>query len=179
MARTAFLSPLPPLPPPRSRSGPTNRAIRGFLWQKTRSNRQFPFARAAKACQNGTKEAALSGRLSIELGGKSVFSVEPTSTWIPLSLLAVLSAYMVHLFLQERRQALAGTDGVEATSMELPVLPPLAPVAAAPAPSETAPEKKKRRLLWRTAWLWLPFVAGFAGQAWLDIVKPMVEKAGI
>lgn len=92
-----------------------------------------------------------------------------------MSLLAVLSAYMVHLFLQERRQslALAGAEGVEAISME----PPAAPAAPVASASEAAPAKRKARLLWRTAWLWLPFVAGFAGQAWLDIVKPLVEKA--
>jgi len=88
----------------------------------------------------------------------------------------VLSAYMVHLFLQERRQSLAGMEGVEATSMEPPVIPGAAHAPAAMV-SEAAPAKRKARLLWRTAWLWLPFVAGFAGQAWLDIGKPLVEKA--
>lgn len=83
----------------------------------------------------------------------------------------MLSAYMVYLFLQERRQslALAGAEGVEAVSME----PPAAPATA----SETAPAKRKAKLLWRTAWLWLPFVAGFAGQAWFDIVKPLLDRA--
>lgn len=122
-----------------------------------------------------------------------------TSTWIPLGLLAVLGAYMVHLFFQERRESarVAAAEAAEAASApaqeaaavthEAVAAPE--PEAAAPAPAvaaESAPApvveikapKRKASLVWRTAWIWLPFVAGFMGQAWLDIIKPMVEKAG-
>ncbi|MGB3811002.1 MAG: hypothetical protein WA943_12990 [Parvibaculum sp.] len=50
---------------------------------------------------------------------------------------------------------------------------------AAPAmhsPAEPAPVRKKPRLLWRTASIWLPFTAGFAGQAYLNIIRPLIEK---
>lgn len=118
--------------------------------------------------------------------------VDLTSTWIPLSLLAVLCTYMFVLFQRERRAALA-FDSTETTApVAAPHVDP-APVSAeavhepaapvhAPAahvePVHAAPEKRKpRRLLWRTAIVWLPFVIGFAGQAYLDIIKPLVEKA--
>jgi hypothetical protein len=118
-----------------------------------------------------------------------VLPVDLTSTWIPLSLLAVLCAYMFVLFQRERRSALA-FEGPEAApaaahggghSAPAPEAHP-EPVHAAPAahaaPVHAASEEKpkRRRLLWRTAFIWLPFVAGFAAQAYLDIIKPLVEK---
>jgi hypothetical protein len=134
-----------------------------------------------------------------------VLPVDLTSTWIPLSLLAVLCAYMFVLFQRERRASLA-FDGAEATmatggghdighttghteapvgvpavehavpteQQPAPAQPHAAPASAAP---EQAHEKKKRKLIWRTAGVWLPFIVGFAAQAYLDIVKPLVEKA--
>lgn len=125
--------------------------------------------------------------------------VDLTSTWIPLSLLAVLCAYMFVLFQRERRSALA-FEGVEPAS---PVSAPAgghdaghapAPEAHASAPAHAEPahaapahpapaadvslgEKQKRSLLWRTARIWLPFLVGFGGQAYLDLIKPLVEKA--
>ena len=129
-------------------------------------------------------------------------SLQLTSTWIPLGLLAVLAMYMFHLFRQERRQSLeliaaetataASAPKPDALEMEAahaveaaPEAAAAAPVpapAAAPVPAPMAatstPAKRKASLVWRTAWIWLPFLTGFAGQAWLDIVKPLVEKSG-
>lgn len=120
--------------------------------------------------------------------------VDLTSTWIPLSLLAVLSVYMFILFKRERREALAFQG--EAASSGHEATPAThadhghdahghdahaAPAAHAAAPAEThhaeAPKKKKASLKWRTAHIWLPFVAGFGWQAYLDFIKPMLEKA--
>ncbi|MDR3498627.1 MAG: hypothetical protein P4L72_05295 [Parvibaculum sp.] len=121
--------------------------------------------------------------------------IDMTSTWIPLGLLAVLCGYMVHLFRQERREALAfaGAEPVShmpapASSGEAPAASHAAPAAeAAPAPAShapatqaaEAPQKKKRSLIWR-GWamrIWVPFIVGFGGQAYLDIIRPLVEKA--
>jgi hypothetical protein len=120
-----------------------------------------------------------------------------TSTWIPLSLLAVLCAYMVHLFRQERREAHAFAVAEPAASHDTAAAPapsgvgqdtghaPAAdaghPAPAAPAPAahaEPAP-KRKRKLIWR-GWamrIWVPFIIGFGGQLYLDLIKPLVEKA--
>jgi len=138
--------------------------------------------------------------------------VDLTSTWIPLSLLAVLSTYMYVLFRRERRmsnafeaeggeatttsvipagatmaaEAAAGVEGesehkaeeseakAEAPAAEAAPAPAPAPAAAPAAEAPTKP--KKRRLLWRTAYLWLPFVAGFGWQAYLDFIKLWLEK---
>ncbi|HEY4343237.1 MAG TPA: hypothetical protein VGN05_02735 [Parvibaculum sp.] len=126
--------------------------------------------------------------------------VDLTSTWIPLSLLAVLCTYMFVLFQRERRASLAfesmepaapavthvsGHDIGHAESHEAPVAAP-APAEARVAPTSSAhvvpaqavaPEKAKTSLMWRTAHIWLPFVAGFAGQGYLDVIKPMIVKA--
>ena len=136
--------------------------------------------------------------------------VDLTSTWIPLSLLAVLSTYMYVLFRRERRmshafeaeggevasttvipasatmagEAAAAVEGegehkaeapaAEATSAPAPAEPAPAPAAT---PAAEAPAKpKKRHLLWRTAYIWLPFVAGFGWQAYLDFIKLWLEK---
>lgn len=49
--------------------------------------------------------------------------------------------------------------------------------APAAAPAAEAPAKpNKRRLLWRTAYIWLPFIAGFGWQAYLDFIKLWLEK---
>lgn len=125
--------------------------------------------------------------------------VDLTSTWIPLSLLAVLCAYMFVLFQRERRATLA-FDGMEAAAPaavayqashggeaapaaeHAPVAQaaPPAPVQTSHAPAVQAPvvsERRRPRLLWRTASIWLPFVGGFAGQAYFDIIAPLMEKA--
>lgn len=121
--------------------------------------------------------------------------IDMTSTWIPLSLLAVLCAYMVYLFRQERREALAFAGAepaahapAAASSADAHAASHAAPaVEAAPAPASHAPaapaaetpRKKKRSLIWR-GWamrIWVPFLVGFGGQAYLDIIRPMIEKA--
>lgn len=123
--------------------------------------------------------------------------VDLTSTWIPLSLLAVLCGYMFILFQRERRSTLA-FDGMEAAAAPVAVASQVshsggavlaaepapvaqaAPVQAPPAsvvPASIASEKRKPRLLWRTASIWLPFVGGFAGQAYFDIIIPLMQKA--
>lgn len=138
--------------------------------------------------------------------------VDLTSTWIPLSLLAVLSTYMYVLFRRERQMSHAfEAEGGEATTTtvipasatmageaaaavegegehtseeseakaEAPAAAPAQASVAAPAaaPVAEAPAKpKKRRILWNTAYLWLPFVAGFGWQAYLDFIKLWLEK---
>ncbi|MDX5493761.1 MAG: hypothetical protein LPK86_09745 [Alphaproteobacteria bacterium] len=105
-----------------------------------------------------------------------------TSIWIPVGIIGLLGLYMVAQFIQERRESrelLAAEAAAAATAAAAP--PPAekpAPApAAAPAPSAPA-EKKKAKLRWRTAWIWLPFLAGFFGQAYLSIIKPMMDAAG-
>lgn len=141
-------------------------------------------------------------------------AVNLTSTWIPLSLLSVLSLYMFVLFQRERREAAAyeaaGGDaahGYDPNALMAHVTAPNAPAAhshdahvAAPAAHEphghtapaaashdhapaahaapVAPENGKTSIVWRTAYLWLPLVAGFGWQGYLDIIRPMLEKAG-
>jgi hypothetical protein len=117
--------------------------------------------------------------------------VELTSTWIPLSLLILLSMYMYVLFRRERRESLA----IEAQGAPILATEP----HHAPADNHTAdhgtghsalavdhghvahiaaPETKKNKgsLIWRTAYLWLPLVAGFGWQAYLDFFRHMIEK---
>ncbi len=125
--------------------------------------------------------------------------LDMTSTWIPLALLAALCAYMIHLFRLERREALA-FSGAETVSPAPAAAPaggghdaghgaPAADAAhAAPAPAHApsapathtdAAPKKKRRLIWR-GWamrIWVPLLVGVGGQGYLDLIKPLVEKA--
>lgn len=153
--------------------------------------------------------------------------VDLTSTWIPLSLLAVLSLYMFMLFRKERRESLAleasgghmtaldsshgssthgsGHDAGHADShgdahasdhshsnshghaddhgashdaAHAATHAHAAPAAdhahAAPVAETSA---KKPRLLWRTAHIWLPIAAGFGWQAYIDFIRPMLDKA--
>lgn len=98
-----------------------------------------------------------------------------TSIWMPLGLIGLLGIYMVAQFIQERRDtrlALAEEAAAPAASAEAgtPSAPAVTPVATA-APTE----KKKRKLRWRTAWIWMPFLLGFFGQAYLNYIKPMLE----
>ncbi len=57
--------------------------------------------------------------------------------------------------------------------------PAAAPVHEAVPATASAPTKTKRKpsLTWRSAHLWLPLVAGFGWQAYLDFGKAMIEKA--
>lgn len=121
----------------------------------------------------------------------SLPNVDLTSTWIPLGFLGVLLLYMVRLFLQERRESMALAAAEAMSAPTPPTLedatveatqpaaePSVAPIATIP-PVETAvaaAPRRKSSLVWRAAWIWLPFVAGFAGQAYLDVVKPLLEK---
>lgn len=92
----------------------------------------------------------------------------------------LLGVFMVRQFMQERRDARA------LAFAEAQAGPAVAPAAAEPAPAPVAaapvadekPAKKKMKLRWRTAWIWLPFLIGFLGQAYLSFIKPMVDSAG-
>lgn len=119
--------------------------------------------------------------------------IDLTSIWIPGGLIGILVLIMIRLFINERRSAsvlaaeTASSAPVEVTmqSTEAPAAVEPPPMADKPAEAVTAPiaekrdaEKKpkaKRSFVWRTAWIWLPFLAGFLGQAYLDIFKPIVE----
>lgn len=107
--------------------------------------------------------------------------VDLTSPWIPLSIIMLLGLFMIRQFIQERTAArleeataLAGPPAAAATAEAAPA--PVAAPSVAPAPEK--PGKKKMKLRWRTAWIWLPFLIGFFGQAYLSYVKPMLENAG-
>ena len=134
--------------------------------------------------------------------------VDLTSVWIPGSLIGILVLIMIRLFIKERRAAAAlvveraGQVPVEVTmpaqTVEAPAavaLPPVAdekPVEAAEVtkvpttqaePAKTpAPEEKGRgkpSLVWRTAWIWLPFLVGFFGQGYIDhraAIDPLIKK---
>ncbi len=107
--------------------------------------------------------------------------VDLTSPWIPLSIIMLLGLFMIRQFIQERQAA-------RLLALEQASAPPAEPVAAAAPATEAAPSsaapapekpgKKKMKLRWRTAWIWLPFLIGFFGQAYLNYVKPMLENAG-
>lgn len=129
--------------------------------------------------------------------------IDLTSVWIPGGLIGVLVLIMIRLFINERRSAsvlAADTGSAAPVEVTMPALttdapdavepPPVAdkpaevpevPVAKkedAPVAAKEAPEKApkaKRSFVWRTAWIWLPFLAGFLGQAYLDIFKPIIE----
>ena len=107
--------------------------------------------------------------------------VDLTSPWIPLSIIMLLGLFMIRQFIQERKAASvlaleqASAPAAEPAAAVAPATEP-APSSAAPAPEK--PGKKKMKLRWRTAWIWLPFLIGFFGQAYLSFVKPMLENAG-
>lgn len=105
-----------------------------------------------------------------------------TSIWIPVGIIGLLGLYMVAQFIQERREsreliaaeaAAAAAEAAAPPPAEKPV--PAAAVTSAPAAPEA---KKKAKLRWRTAWIWLPFLIGFFGQAYLSFIKPMIEAGG-
>ncbi|MDO9127793.1 MAG: hypothetical protein Q7U42_13075 [Parvibaculum sp.] len=110
------------------------------------------------------------------IGGSVVVPVDLTSPWIPLSIIMLLGVFMVRQFMQERRDARA-LAFAEAQAGPAAAEPAPAPAAAAPVAVEK-PAKKKMKLRWRTAWIWLPFLIGFVGQAYLSFIKPMVDSAG-
>lgn len=107
--------------------------------------------------------------------------VDLTSPWIPLSIIMLLGLFMIRQFIQERQAARvlaleqASAPAAEPAAAATPATE-AAPSSAAPAPEK--PSKKKTKLRWRTAWIWLPFLIGFFGQAYLTYVKPMLENAG-
>ncbi|MFZ2469670.1 MAG: hypothetical protein WAW54_14885 [Parvibaculum sedimenti] len=116
-------------------------------------------------------------------------AVDLTSTWIPLGILGVLLLYMIHLFLQERRisrellaaeaVAPATPEPIEAPAVAAPVVE-AAPVEAKVAEPVSEKPTAKRSLVWRTAWIWLPFLIGVGGQAYLDhkpLIDPLLQKA--
>lgn len=141
------------------------------------------------------------------------------SIWIPLALLFAIVGFMVRQFMGERRQnaeiereereaaALAAAKPAEASNVvnEAAAEPAttqstVAPIEAAPAPvaaeatqTVVTPAKepaRKLRPFRRTAFIWVPFVAGFItqgyfdfgkdyvdlGQAYNDIIMPLVSK---
>lgn len=112
--------------------------------------------------------------------------VDLTSPWIPLSLIMVLGIFMVRQFIQERRDArtmaFAEASGGAAAASPAPdeaAAPAIEPVAQSVAgTAKDTPQKKKMKLRWRTAWIWLPFLIGFLGQAYLSFIKPMMDNAG-
>lgn len=129
-----------------------------------------------------------------------------TSMWIPVGLLAIIGIFMIFQFIGERRQNAAfEREEAEAAAKAAAMPAPepsaekevtAAPVVAAPEPVQevirVAPEKahKKFRPFRRTAWIWFPFLVGFAtqgyydfgkqyvdlGQAYNDYLKPIVAK---
>lgn len=107
-----------------------------------------------------------------------------TSIWIPVGIIGLLGIYMVGQFIQERRVsrelilAEAAAAAAPAPEPAAEPAPPPALVAAPAAVAAPAPEKKKAKLRWRTAWIWLPFLIGFFGQAYLTFIKPMMEASG-
>lgn len=129
--------------------------------------------------------------------------IDLTSIWIPGGLIGILVLIMIRLFINERRSSsalAAETASASPVEVTMPAQTTDAPAAVEPPPMadnpaedvkapaaemEKAPvtekreaEKKskaKRSFVWRTAWIWLPFLAGFLGQAYLDIFKPIIE----
>lgn len=116
------------------------------------------------------------------VGGSAVVPFDLTSIWIPVGIIGLLGLYMVGQFIQERRESrelIAAEAAAAAAAAAAP--PPAEKPAPAPATASAPakPEaKKKAKLRWRTAWIWLPFLAGFFGQAYLSFIKPMMEAAG-
>ena len=97
--------------------------------------------------------------------------VDLTSPWIPLGIIMLLGIVMVRQFQAERRESreLLAAEAAAAAAPKTYVAPP--------PPLATKPEKTKRKLRWRTVWIWMPFLIGFFGQAYLSFIKPMVENA--
>lgn len=120
--------------------------------------------------------------------------VDLTSPWIPLGIIMLLGIFMIFQFIQERKVSRALTLAEAAApvsqpapesvaSAAVPAEAEVSPSAPAPeartvTPSTETPQKKKMKLRWRTAWIWLPFLVGFFGQAYLSFIKPMLDKAG-
>lgn len=105
-----------------------------------------------------------------------------TSIWIPVGIIGLLALYMVRQFIQERREsrelvAAEAAAAQAAAAAPAPAENPAPAPAVAPAPAAPEP-KKKAKLRWRTAWIWLPFLIGFFGQAYLSFIKPMIEAGG-
>lgn len=100
--------------------------------------------------------------------------VDLTSPWIPLGIIMLLGVFMFRQFQAERRESreLLAAEAAAASAPTTDVAPP------APLGSPTKSEKAKRKLRWRTAWIWMPFLIGFFGQAYLSFIKPMVDNAG-
>ena len=133
--------------------------------------------------------------------------IDLTSVWIPGSLIGILVLIMIRLFIKERRAA-AAIVAERAEQMPVEVTAPaqtsevpaaVEPPPMADKPSETvetvrvptapnapvsvkAPEKKVKSsgsLIWRTAWIWLPFLVGFFGQGYLEhraAIDPLIKK---
>ena len=124
--------------------------------------------------------------------------VDLTSPWIPLSIIMLLGIFMVYQFIQERKVSRAlELEEASAASVAQPdpeptaVPAPVTTPAEAETPAQTSPQKvaavsepvekpakKKMKLRWRTAWIWLPFLIGFFGQAYLSFIQPMLDNAG-
>ena len=99
--------------------------------------------------------------------------VDLTSPWIPLSIIMLLGVFMYRQFLQERRESreLELAEAAAEAAPKTDVAPP------APLGADEKPAKKKRKLRWRTAWIWMPFLIGFFSQAYLRFITPMVDNA--
>lgn len=113
------------------------------------------------------------------VGGSAVVPFDLTSIWIPVGIIGLLALYMVRQFIQERRES-RELIAAEAAAAQAAAAAPAPAENPAPAPAVApAPEpKKKAKLRWRTAWIWLPFLIGFFGQAYLSFIKPMIEAGG-
>lgn len=116
------------------------------------------------------------------VGGSAVVPFDLTSIWIPVGIIGLLALYMVRQFIQERREsrelvAAEAAAAQAAAAAPAPAENPAPAPAVAPAPAAPEP-KKKAKLRWRTAWIWLPFLIGFFGQAYLSFIKPMIEAGG-
>jgi hypothetical protein len=100
--------------------------------------------------------------------------VDLTSPWIPLSIIMLLGLFMFRQFREERRESreLILAEAAAAAAAPKTDVAPSAPLGAS-----SEPEKRKRKLRWRTAWIWMPFLIGFFGQAYLSFIKPMVDNA--
>lgn len=116
-----------------------------------------------------------------------------TSLWIPVGLLSVIGLFMIIQFIGERRQNAAfERDEAEAAakaSAAAAAMPAAEPVQEV---IRVAPEEARKpfRPFRRTAWIWVPFLVGFAtqgyydfgrqyvdlGQAYNDYLKPLVAK---
>lgn len=118
------------------------------------------------------------------VGGSAVVPFDLTSIWIPVGIIGLLALYMVRQFIQEQRESRelirAEAEAAAAAAAAPPPAesPAPAPSAAPVAAASQAEPKKKAKLRWRTAWIWLPFLIGFFGQAYLSFIKPMIEAGG-